>query len=267
MEKNSFDSDRDGTGTMEWAEVTENICIGCPNNCRYCYAAERADRLGYHNRENWVKERFSKRASMKSYPAKGGVIMFPSSHDITPFNVDEFIRVATLILEKENKLLIVSKPRFEIIKKVCGRLTQYQENILFRFTIGTLTDQCSEFWEPGAPLPQERIASLKFAFNAGFNTSVSIEPMLGGPGMAVDVALAVNEFTTDTIWIGKMNKIRSRLDMTKEENIGAANHIESEQSDENIIKLYNYCKDHPKIRWKDSIKEVLRKMQVREFPV
>ena len=31
---------------------------------------------------------------MTSYPAKDGVVMFPSSHDITPFNLEEYVRVA-----------------------------------------------------------------------------------------------------------------------------------------------------------------------------
>lgn len=254
-----FDKERSGTGTMEWAEVTENITIGCPNDCRYCYAAHNANRFGYQDRANWREERFNKRSSMKSYPAKDGVIMFPSSHDITPFNVVEYIRVAKLMLEKGNKLLIVSKPRLEIIKKVCAALEKYKDKILFRFTIGTMVAENSLSWEPGAPLPEERVDALRHCFENGFNTSVSIEPMLGGSGSASAVVVATQEIVTDTIWIGKMNKVRLRVDMSNKQVAKAVEYIEKVQSDEKIIKLYNEYKGHPLIRWKDSIKAVIEK--------
>ena len=34
------------TGTREWAEVNVNIILGCEHRCRYCYAAEGAERRG-----------------------------------------------------------------------------------------------------------------------------------------------------------------------------------------------------------------------------
>jgi len=89
-----FDADRKGTGTAEWAEVTENICRGCANNCLYCYAAHNANRFGLRHRDCWHDEALTKRALITSYPAREGVVMFPSSHDITPYNVEDYIRVA-----------------------------------------------------------------------------------------------------------------------------------------------------------------------------
>ena len=59
-----FDSKRAGTGTMEWAEVTENITLGCANGCLYCYAAHNADRFGTKPRSEWTKEEFTKRVNM-----------------------------------------------------------------------------------------------------------------------------------------------------------------------------------------------------------
>jgi DNA repair photolyase len=83
-----FDESRSGTGTKEWAEVTENIQIGCSNNCLYCYAAHNANRYGLRKRSEWATESLTKRADIKSYPARDGVVMFPSTHDITPFNLE-----------------------------------------------------------------------------------------------------------------------------------------------------------------------------------
>ena len=249
-----FDKKRDGTGTAEWAEVTENICRGCINNCLYCYAAHNANRFKLRAREDWATEEFTKRAGMTSYPAKDGVIMFPSAHDITPFNVNEYIRVAKLMLEKGNRLLIVTKPRIEVIKQVCAGLIHHKKQILFRFTIGTLKSEISLFWEPGAPLPHERINALEFAQAAGFNTSVSIEPMLHGWMGAVDVVDMVEQFVSDTIWIGKMNKPRIRVD---NEYRAAVEQILFLQKDEAIIKLVEMLNGNQKIRWKDSIKDIV----------
>ena len=204
--ESSFDKKRKGTGTAEWAEVNENICRGCPNLCLYCYAAYNANRFGQRDRANWSREELTKRADIQAYPAKDGVIMFPSSHDITPFNLDAYIRVAKLILEKGNRMLIVSKPRMECVEKMVREFEPYRKQILFRFSIGTVQESVSLLWEPGAPLPRERRKCLELAYSNGFATSVSIEPMLEGCQMAEILVEWVREFVTETIWIGKMNK-------------------------------------------------------------
>lgn len=253
-----FDRKRNGTGTKEWCEYIFNISVGCQNNCLYCYAADNAaNRFKYRDRDQWHIEKFNKRSAIKTYPAKEGVIMFPTTHDITPFNVEEYIRVAKLILGKGNKLLIVSKPREECISKLVSELDKYKKQILFRFTIGSLCERLASFWEPGAPPPEERLYCLYIARDFGFSTSVSIEPMLGGVDETVCVVEEVRSDTTDSIWIGKMNKMRLRVDLTIPENLAAVEGVEALQCDYSIIKLYSRYKDDPIIRWKDSIKDVL----------
>ena len=254
----NFDADRAGTGTAEWAEVTENISRGCSNNCLYCYAASYANRFKLKARSEWEHEEFTKRAAITSYPARKGVVMFPSSHDITPFNVEACIRFAKLMLKKGNNLLIVSKPRLECIRLVLKELNEFKEQILFRFTIGTLTDDISLMWEPGAPLPSERIEALSLARASGFRTSVSIEPMLEDAAGAIAVVEAVRPFVTDTIWIGKMNKVRLRVKSEDPAIQKAVDKVTTElQSDESIMTLYRHFKDDLMIRWKDSIKDVV----------
>ena len=257
----NFNSLRSGTGTNEWAEVTENICRGCANNCRYCYAAHTANRFKLRERSEWKVEELTKRAARRSYPAKGGVVMLPSSHDITLYNLEAYIRVARLILAAGNRLLIVSKPRRECIWSLLSELREWREQIMFRFTIGTIHDETSRFWEPGAPLPMERVSCLSMAHGEGFATSVSIEPLLGGTITAGLVIKAVRSFVTDSIWIGKMNKIRTRFVAKNEIDREWIDYIERRQTDEKIISLYEEFKDDPLIRWKDSIQEVVARWQ------
>jgi len=258
-----FDADRLGTGTKEWAEVTENIQRGCSNNCLYCYAAHNANRYRQRERSDWNREELTKRADMKSYPARDGVVMFPSSHDITPFNLEAYIRVAKLILKRGNSLLIVSKPRMNCIEDLIEDLSPWKDQILFRFTIGSMNDATCSFWEPGAPSPMERISCLQGAFEAGYKTSVSIEPMLGSINNAVEVVRCSDEWVTDTIWIGKMNKARLRCHGVDQDIV---DWIVNVQNDDAIMNLYSQGRYHPKIRWKDSIKMVVANRERHATP-
>lgn len=254
----TFDAKRTGTGTNEWAENTVNIQIGCQNNCLYCYASDKASKMygGWCKRDDWPNERLTKNANMKSYPDTGGVVMFPSTHDITPFNLDEYIRVARIILAKNNRLLIVSKPRIACIQEIAIQLEDYRDKILFRFTIGSMNKTHTDFWEPGAPDPIERLVCLSLAQLCGFRTSVSIEPMLRGFHETVAVVNAVDDYVTDTIWIGKMNKALTRVDGKYADKVAEIHRL---QSDFEIISLYEELKGNPKVRWKDSINEVINR--------
>ncbi|KJR97203.1 MAG: hypothetical protein VR65_24970 [Desulfobulbaceae bacterium BRH_c16a] len=254
-----FDKTRTGTGTAEWAEYKINISRGCINNCLYCYAAAMAKRFGWRDRNKWQVEELNKQAERKRFPELEGVVMFPTSHDITLFNLEACVRVAGLILAAGNKLLIVSKPRLSCIERLCHEFEKYKEQILFRFTIGTMHEEVSRSWEPGAPLPIERMASLTHAHNEGFRTSVSIEPILGGTFTAAEVVWRVRPFVTDTVWVGKMNQPRRRVDMSVPDNIRLVKEIESLQDDESIIHLFRTLEHIEQIRWKDSIREVLVK--------
>ena len=188
--------------------------------------------------------------------------MFPSSHDITPFNLKEYVRVAKLILAKGNRLLIVTKPCLECVNVLLEELELWRDQILLRFTIGSMVFSVCDFWEPGAPEPVERLACLRAAYMAGYKTSVSIEPMLEGGAAALDVILACRDYVTDDIWIGKMNKVRLRVDMTDRGVAAAVRQIERLQSDNEIITLYRRLAGTPMIQWKDSIKDVLARNDI-----
>lgn len=253
-----FDKKRGGTGTCEWAEVTENIQRGCINNCLYCYAAHNANRFGWRPRNEWEREELTKRALMRSYPARDGVIMFPSTHDITPFNVFHFIRVAKIILTKGNRLLIVSKPRLDCIQKVCAALIPWRDKILFRFTIGAIQRELTDLFEPGAPCPEERLEAMKYAHDSGYAVSISIEPMLAGPFETGWVISNVLPFHPETIWIGKMNKVRLRIADKSPAVLEAIVRIETQQCDAEIIRLFQKVGRAVVVRWKDSINTVLK---------
>ena len=165
------------TGTREWAESNYNIGIGCSHNCLYCYARTNALRWNFiSSHENWTTERVKDK--LPTVTKKNSWIMFPTTHDISPYYLPFAIKALKELLTKGNKVLIVTKPHMVCIETICKELEPWKKNILFRFTIGGYESRAS-FWEPGAPLVCERFDCLKYAFKKGFSTSVSMEPMLG----------------------------------------------------------------------------------------
>jgi DNA repair photolyase len=246
------------TGTREWAESNFNVGIGCSHNCLYCYARSNALRFKFvDSHDDWTKERI--RAKLPSITKKEGWIMFPTTHDVTPFYLPTIITALETMLKKGNKVLIVSKPHFECIKAICEKFTDYKSQILFRFTIGTPNEETAKFWEPGAPSISDRRFCLGWAHAAGFATSVSMEPMLDS---VEDIYTLVNDLqyhVTDKIWIGKMNQIDKRVKKSNPIIEIRCNQIKTWQNDEKILWLVDKLKNHPKVEWKDSIKEVIEK--------
>jgi DNA repair photolyase len=186
------------------------------------------------------------------------LVMFPSSHDITPNNINEAMIVLKKILEAGNEVLVVSKPNYDCIKKIYDTFTNYKDKILFRFTIGSYDNDVLKFWEPNAPSLNERMKSLKYSFNNGYNTSVSCEPMMNN---RVDKVIdTVRPFVTETIWLGKVNLLWSRLERNTDMNdelVKKAKQLEQWQSDTNIKLLYDKYKNDMMIRWKESIEKVV----------
>jgi len=244
-------------GTKEWAKHNVNIQTGCPNDCRYCYAKSMALRFGRTTREGWREPEINRNKVSKGYRKREGTIMFPTSHDITQDNLNECIVVLLKLLEAENELLIVSKPDPECIQELCYRLKGFKNQIKFRFTIGSAENDVLRFWEPGAPSPAQRIEALKTAFDLGFATSVSCEPMLDN--RIEDVVENVLPYVTDAIWIGLPNMLNQRIALNcgDDETKARAKELMACFTKERIIELYETYADNPKIKWKESIKKAV----------
>lgn len=244
-------------GTYEWAVKNFNIVSGCSHNCKYCYSKEMAIRFKRKSPDSWKNEELL--ISNGRIGKVNGQVMFPSTHDITPDNIDLSIKAIANILKFSNKILIVSKPHLSCISRICNDFQNYKDNILFRFSIGSSNDSILKFWEENAPLFNERLESLRFAYNNGFKTSVSCEPMLDNK--IENVIELVLPYVTDSVWIGKINFLIRRLKIngySDKETLYKANQLLEWQKDENIYDLYDRYKDNPLIKWKESIKKVLK---------
>jgi len=245
------------SGTKEWASHSVNISTGCKNDCKYCYAKSNAIRFGKATPASWSYPVVNQKSVNQKRSKLNGTVMFPTAHDISPDNIADCVIVLTKLLEAGNKVLIVSKPHLECIKSLCEALIQYKDQILFRFTIGSYNDDILKFWEPNAPRFSERLTSLAYAHGAGFQTSVSCEPMLDAH--VEDVIEVVRSFVTDAIWIGKPNKLmlRAQMNGADKATLDAAEKWLAIYTDEFIWSLYHKYEDDPMIKWKDSIKQIV----------
>ncbi len=168
-----------GTGTRQWSNKSINFQTGCEHNCLVCYAKDMSIKYKQTTKNNWGSPSIRiKDVKKKINKWNESLVMFPSSHDITPNNINEAMIVLRKILEADNEVLIVSKPHYDCIKKICDTFTDYKDKILFRFTIGSYNNNVLKFWEPNAPSLNERMKALKYAYDNGFETSVSCEPMM-----------------------------------------------------------------------------------------
>ncbi len=249
---------RPPTGTQEWAASNVNIQDGCEHDCRYCYAKTMAIRFKRATAVSWKHPRIRQHDLARGFTKRAGRIMFPTAHDITERNLDECLAVLTRMLAAGNDLLIVSKPRLACIGCLCDRLSAYRDQIVFRFSIGSTDSAVLSYWEPGAPPFEERLACLQTAYARDYATSVSGEPMLDGDPDAL--VAAVRPFVTDSVWLGKMNRIRQILPFNCPRDpdalrCGAA--LAALQSDTAIHALYARHRHDPLIKWKDSIKAVV----------
>ncbi len=250
-------------GTREWADHNVNCIIGCLNDCRYCYAKLMARRFRRATYESWSTMRIRDGVLKRSFGKMVGRVMFPSSHDIVEIPDIREACLVTLgkLLESDNEVLVTTKPRFSIIQQIDKLYSSYKKNLQFRFTITSTDDNLLRFWEPNAPLFEERLESLKYAFGRKYRTSVSIEPFLDRKPQVL--VTKVEPFCTESIWVGKMNYIPSESTLSDDE-YPYYYEVRRNYEINHLFQIYNDLKKLKKIRFKDS---VIIKLSNHDLPV
>lgn len=249
---------RDGYGTGEWAGHSRNCMLGCSNDCAYCYARANAIKHGkVSSREAWNKESVETSELNRRHSRLDDVVMFPTRHDTTPKNIQYVLPYLQGLLEAGNRVLYVTKAHETCMSEVVGGLSRFKETLLIRVTIGSMHPLRCKFWERNAPSPQERLKALQLAYNAGFQTSVSMEPILHGVEDAVETFQTVEPYVTEKIWIGAMNSAETRVDVSNQNYRKAVNDLKKLQSKQELIRLYELLRDKPKVLWKDSIRNIV----------
>jgi len=258
--KNSPTSTKTATGVAEWANKSLNIQKGCEHNCIYCYAKQQLVRVNHVKREDWENPVILNDKIKENYRLNEHYVMFPTSHDITPRNIDDVMNLLHRYLAPGNKMLIVTKPHYDCMERMTKELSEFKNQIEFRLTIGSTDDSILKFWEPGTASIGERIESLKLAYKKGYNTSISSEPMLDGDPYSI--YKQTEKYRTGDHWFGLLNSrtkgiisINTGCKQTKHH--AALEKLRIIQNDDFIIALYNHFKDNPKVKWKDEVSKRL----------
>lgn len=249
---------RTGFGTGEWADISRNCMIGCFNDCAYCYSRANALKDGIvADRASWPIEKTDDIAIAKRHSKLSGLVMYPTRHDTTPENIKYTLPYLKGLLEVGNQVLFVSKANLSCMKELCCELDGYKSQLLIRVTIGSMNSMFCKFWERNAPSPNERLLALQHAFDLGFQTSVSMEPILNGVEDAIATFKAVEPFVTEKIWMGAMNSVDTRVDTTNINFKKAVADLKKLQARSELVRLYETMKDEPKISWKESISKIV----------
>jgi len=247
-------------GAGEWAGYRCNIGDGCHHGCLYCYAEGlKVTRFGQvESAEAWRNE-VVKDYSTKKCKKYDAPIMFPTTHDISPTYLPAYRCHLYNILNAGNNVVLVSKPHRECIEAICNEFTSFRDSMTFRFTIGALNDAVLRHWDQGAPDLEERLACLRLAFENGYKTSISTEPMLCDRIEAERLYYTVEPYVTEDIWFGKMNGKGGLRNSPDPEVAAQAVTVLENQTDDEILELVEQLRGLSKVAWKDSIKSTITK--------
>lgn len=240
------------SGTKEWADININCANGCANDCRYCYAKMIAKRFKRCTEKTWKNMILRTDDVQKRYRKFNGRVMFPSSHDIVdiPEIKDACFTVLEKLLAVNNEVLVTTKPCLSVTKDIIEHFRIFQPQIQFRFTITSRDNELLSFWEPNAPLYEERLDSLILAYKEGFKTSVSVEPFLDEEPQRLIHEVA--PYVTESIWIGPMNYIpRNNI---PEEDQPMYDVMRDNVKISHLKEIYEDLRDFPKIMFKDSMR-------------
>lgn len=200
------------TGADEWCDYKVNLISGCAHNCVYCYAKRMAKRAGQKTDETWPTMVVREHDVKKGWRKHEGRGMMQTSSDFIPSDpsFESAMDVLEKVLKAGNKILLTTKPHEDAIKRICNEFAGYREQVQFRFTITSMDDKILSKWEPHAPSYLERRRSMEIAWLSGFETSVSIEPVLDYD--AVQLLRLVKDLrplSTGSIWVGAMNYVKN----------------------------------------------------------
>ncbi len=245
---------------QDWADEGINISTGCSHNCRYCYARDGQIRKRNTTLETWHIEKPRPKIVNKKWGKTKRRKLFPSIHDITPGTYEDSVKLIKNFLKPGNMLLIVSKPHPDLIEKLCDEIAEYKDQVLFRFTISATENELLKFWEPGAPSFEDRLKALQIAQEKGFETSVSIEPMIDAANI-FQLVDRLRPYTTDSIWLGTMNNIGRRVKNKNNPEVKKQiDKIEAGQTPDKLKEIYLQYKEDPLIRFKGHIRQALKEI-------
>jgi DNA repair photolyase len=187
---------RPGGQAAEYSEWAANPYKGCGHKCRYCWVP----RYTYQSRVEFDKGANYREGFLEALAKR---VAWMQAKGICPqcllcFATDPYHAGNTEPTRETMKILADHGMGFNPLSK--GGLRAMRDIDLYRadrdayaVTLTSLDDAFSLNWEPGAPLPGERIETLREFYRRGIFTWVSLEPVLDIQN-SLDVIVATHQF-------------------------------------------------------------------------
>ena len=197
---------------LEYSELAANLYKGCSHGCKYCYVpgippykfVKNAREVFYSNpapRPDVIKQL---QKDAKKLEGDKRLVLFSFTSDAyQPIEKEHRITMQALETLRQHNIRpqILTKAGTWAIERD-GKILKAAGGI-WAATLTTDNNSESLEWEPGAPLPNERIEALKIAKSFGLETWVSFEPVIN-PDAVYRMIKQIHSFV-DLFKIGKIN--------------------------------------------------------------
>jgi DNA repair photolyase len=190
----------------EYAPLAANLYRGCGHGCVYCYAPDaiRERRETFYNkpipRKNIIAELEKDCAKLDGKETRPVLLSFTSD----PYQpLDEKLKIAREAIKilKKHGLNVVILTKGGKRAERDFDLLDSGDFVGASLTFTNVDD--SKKWEPHAALPEERIAMLRNAKEAGLKTWASLEPVIY-PEQSLELIRLTHEFV-DLYKVGTLN--------------------------------------------------------------
>jgi DNA repair photolyase len=246
-------------GQWTWGDTSYNIrdsAYKCKHECKYCYIwpmfarwkrdlkstpldekkitgntegpPDIEDYIDFPLDAKKLKKRWRRAANPKMY-------FFPSSHDIFPENILDYLSVCYKMIDAGHEIMFVTKPHIKGIRTLCNNMElDYKDKFVIFLTITTNNDELLREWEPNAASYSERVKCLRLLHRNDFNVNVMMEPFLSNPVTFIKDLLPY----TGIIAVGPMNYSKN-MGISP----GEIKRLDALYSDKNIRKIYDDLSD------------------------
>lgn len=197
---------------LEYSPLAANLYKGCSHGCQYCYVpgippykfAQNARQAFYSSpapRTGILAE--LEKDAKKCRGDNRRILMSFTSDAYQPIEKEHQITRCALKIMAEQKLRpqILTKAGEWAVKRDADVLKAAK--CIWAATLTCDDNKKSLEWEPGAALPEDRIAALERAHGMGIETWVSLEPVID-PDAAIRLIHATHKFV-DLYKVGKLN--------------------------------------------------------------
>ena len=189
----------------EYSHLAINHYVGCSHGCTYCYVPAITRNPDFHTKQSIRKDVLYKlRREAPNFAGMNERILLCFACD--PYQpLDDELQITRKVIE----ILKANNIPFQVLTKAGTRAARdfdlYGPNDVFAVTLTFLNDTKSKQFEPNAAIPRSRILSLEMAKQYGFETWVSLEPVIE-PDESLEIIRQTHQFV-DLYKIGKMNHV------------------------------------------------------------